>query len=199
MVSVVSPVNYRILRAVLSHRLPFTQSEIAKTAAASAPQTSRIVRWLAELSGVERLQDGRYVVRGPATIVTSAFPYQRSMSDAHRATVRVRGSRRQITESLVSLGGILCLENALEEYSEYFRPSRICIYHRSPEQVVKAVVPREGGIIPVHVYVPDIPLEGDVEEGRRTSKYRTLIDLVCDGNAYAAKDLFEALWGVVLE
>lgn len=138
-------------------------------------------------------------MQGPATIVTSVFPYQRSMSDAHAATIRVRGTRKRVTELLTSMGGILCLESALEEYSSYFRPSRVCAYHLFPDRIARSLSPHEGGVIQVELYIPDIPLEGDVEESRRTSRFRTLIDLVCDNKAYAAKDLFEDLWGVVLE
>jgi hypothetical protein len=121
------------------------------------------------------------------------------MADSLAATIRVRGNRKQVTELLVTLGAILCLDSAVEEYSGFFRPSRVCVYHRSPDEVVRACARIEGGILPVQIYIPDIPLEGDVEAGRRTTRFRTLIDLVCDGNAYAAKDLFESLWGVALE
>lgn len=199
MVSVISPVNYRILRAVLTSKSPFTQLEIAEISRASAPQTSRIIRWLTQNNGVTRISNGRYQVRAPASIVTSLFPYQRSMKDAGTAVVDVRGSAAQITELLVSEGGVLCLESALSEYSEYYRPARICAYHISPKGVLKSLRPRAGGIVPVHLFFPDIPLEGDVEMSRRTTRYRTLVDLVCDGNAYAAKDLFEQLWGIVLD
>lgn len=199
MVSIVSPVNYRILRAMLTSKSSFTQLEIAKAADASAPQTSRIVRWLTQNNGITRSSDGRFRVRAPASMVTSLFPYQRSMKDAETTVVDVRGHESQIIESLVSEGGILCLESALSEYSEYYRPARICAYHVSPEKALKSLRSRAGGIIPVHLYFPDIPLEGDVEIARRTTRYRTLIDLVCDGNAYAARDLFEQLWGIVLD
>ena len=199
MVSVTSKVNYSILRAILGRKEPFTQYEIARTAGASPAQTSRVVQWLMRTSGIERRSDGRYRVVGPATIVTSVFPYQRSMSATHAATIRVRGSRKHVTEVLISAGGILCLESALEEYSSYFRPSRVCAYHLFPDRVVNSMLSHEGGVIPIELYVPDIPLEGDVEEGRRTSRFRTLIDLVCDSKTYVAKDLFEDLWGVMLE
>jgi hypothetical protein len=199
LVSVVSPVNYRILRAILTSKTPFTQHEIAAASRASAPQTSRVVRWLTQNSGITRTSGGRYQVRGPASILTSLFPYQRSMKDAETAVVDVRGNVPQITEFLVSEGGILCLESALSEYSEYYRPTRICAYHISPGRILSSLSSRAGGIVPVHLFLPDIPLEGDVEMGRRTSRYRTLVDLVCDGNAYAAKDLFEQLWGIVLD
>jgi hypothetical protein len=57
----------------------------------------------------------------------------------------------------------------------------------------------EGGVLPVSVYLPDLPLKGDVEKKRRTSKFRTVIDLACDGRIYAAKDIVEEMWGIRIE
>jgi len=147
----------------------------------------------------DRLPDGRYRVRNAIGIITSAIPYQRSMNDAHFGVAHVRGKKKEVTEALVGAGGVLCLESALEEYSQSFRADRICIYHRKPEKLMDKLVLEEGGILPVSIYLPDLPLEGDVEQKRRTGKFRTVVDLACDGRIYAAKDLVEELWGIRID
>jgi len=111
----------------------------------------------------------------------------------------VRGTKKEIIEKLVENGGILCLESALEEYSEYFRAGRICIYHRNPSKLAGIFKPYGGGHIGVDIYYPDLSLKGDIEENRRTTKLRTVIDLACNNNIYAAKDLIEELWGLIIE
>lgn len=197
--SITSPVSYSILRAMLTSTRPFRQKEIADRVNASAPQVSRVLHWLLDRGYAERQPDGRYRVRSAVTIVGSAIPFQRSMSSSLIASFRLRGNKEEIKEWLVNEGAILCLESALEEYSQYFRSERVCVYHRNPEKLLKIVEELEGGIIQVNVYYPDISLTNDVEKWRRTTKFRTVVDLACDGRIYTAKDLIKNLWGVSIE
>jgi hypothetical protein len=64
---------------------------------------------------------------------------------------------------------------------------------------LKAILGLEGGIMQVSIYCPDISLKHDIEKWRRTTKFRTVIDLACDGRIYTAKDLLKSLWGVSIE
>ena len=194
-----SAATYRILRAVLLSRDPFYQIDISKTAKASASQASRVLRWMMEHGHAQRQPDGKYRVRNAAGMVISAIPYQRAMKHALHASINLRGSRREIIEALVRAGGVLCLESALEEYGEFFRADRICIYHQEPGALMKKLEADEGGIVPVSIYLPDLPLDGDVEKRRRTTRFRTVLDLACDGRIYTAKELVETLWGVRIE
>jgi hypothetical protein len=198
-----APVNYRIIREILTSKKPFLQTDIAGAAKAHTSQVSNVVRWLEiHQHVVRRRSDGRYEVAQPASLVLAVFPYQRPMSRALAGTAKVRGSLEEANRDLVKAGATLCLESALSFYSQYFRPDRIAVYHPKPRNLLAELNPNESGLIPVAVYLPDIPLEGDVEESdktnpmRRTTKFRTLIDLVCDNRAYTAKDLFADLWGV---
>ncbi|OGS52049.1 MAG: hypothetical protein A3K75_04575 [Euryarchaeota archaeon RBG_13_61_15] len=199
LLSLTSPATYNILRDVLLSKKPYLQAELVERTGASPSQVSRVTRWLMERGHAERMTDGRYRVRAPATVVVSAFPYQRAMSRCLVASMNIRGTKRQVKTLVVKAHGILCLESALEDYSQYFRADRVCVYHSDPEILIDQLSPIEGGIIPVSVYLPDIPLEGDLDRNRRTSKFRTVLDLTCSNKVYAAKDLLEEIWGVVIE
>ena len=198
-----APTNYRVLRNILTSKHPFLQNEVAKEAAAHPPQVSTVVRWLqAHQHVIRRKTDGRYEVAQPASLVIAVFPYQRVMDRTLVGTVKVRSTPEDVCQLLTREGATLCLESALSVHSEFFRPDRVAVYHSKPKKLLKQIAPNEGGLLPVSVYEPDIPLEGDVEEPdsdspfRRTARFRTLVDLVCDNRAYAAKDLFWTLWGV---
>jgi hypothetical protein len=202
-IDVTAPVNYRILRAILTAKQPYLQTEVAEAAGAFTSQVSNIVRWLEDRKHVvRRRSDGKYETAQPASLVLSVFPYQRPMARALSGTIKVRGSMEEIGRLLTSEDATLCLESALAVHSGYFRPDRVAVYHPKPRKLLAGLTPDEGGLVPVAVYAPDIPLVGEVEEPdlvsplRRTGKFRTLVDLVCDNRAYAAKDLFESLWGV---
>ncbi len=199
MSSAISPANYRLLRAALTFKGSFYQVELADQAKASPAQASRVLRWLMDKHHAERQPDGRYRIRGPVSIITSVFPYQRSMADALVATLNVRGTKKEIADALVRARGILCLESALEEYSQFFRATKVSVYHSDPEELLSKLTSSEGGVLPVSIYLPDLRLEGDIEAERRTTKFRTVVDLACDGKVYAAKELLEDLWGVILE
>ena len=198
-----APTNYRVLRNILTSKHPFLQNEVAKEAAAHPPQVSTVVRWLqAHQHVIRRKTDGRYEVAQPASLVVAVFPYQRVMDRTLVGTVKVRSTPEEVSQLLTREGATLCLESALSVHSEFFRPDRVAVYHSKPKKLLEQIAPNEGGMLPVSVYEPDIPLEGDVEEPdsdspfRRTAQFRTLVDLVCDNRAYAAKDLFWTLWGV---
>lgn len=198
-VSSVSPQTYRIIRAILLSKKPFLQTEIARTTGASSSQVSRVVRWLLDRYHLERLPDARYRRRNAVGVITSAISYQRSMNDALVGTIRIRAKKKDAKRVLVREGGVLCLESALEEYSDYFRGDRVCVYHDEPDELLEKLAPLEGGILPVSVYFPDIPLEGDIERKMRTTRFRTVVDLACNNQFYTAKDLLEELWGVIIE
>ncbi len=197
--SITSPVNYRLVREALLAEDPFTQTELAERAEASVSQANRMVQWLVDKRHAERGPDGRYRTKGALGLLTSVFPYQRTMSDACSVELRVRGTKDEVKDSLVEAGGIVCLESAAEEYGEFFRSDRVCIYHETPNEIAEGLKPHEGGALPVAIYRLDIPLVGDIEQGRRTTPFRTVVDLTCDGKLYAAKDLIKELWGVVLD
>jgi hypothetical protein len=136
--------------------------------------------------------------------VASALPYQRVMADCLHSVTRVRATPEQIAERICQASGVLCLETALASYSRFFRPDRVAAYHPEPEKLEASLRADEGGLLPVALYTPDLPLEGDVVELpgnpnlRGTSKFRTVLDLSCDGKVYAAKEVLEELWGVVI-
>jgi hypothetical protein len=121
------------------------------------------------------------------------------MSSSLITSFKLRGNKEEIKDLLVNEGAILCLESALEEYSQYYRSERVCVYHTNPDKLLKKILGLEGGIIQINIYYPDISLKNDVEKWRRTTKFRTVIDLACDGRIYAAKDLLKSLWGVSIE
>lgn len=177
----------------------FTQIELAERGEASRSQANRIVQWLIDTGHAERGKDGRYRTQAPVGLLSSMFPYQRTMRDALKIDVKVRGSKDEVKEALVAEGGVLCLESAAEEYGEFFRADRICIYHEEPSEIAEGLRPHEGGVLPVAIYEPDIPLDGDIEDARRTTPFRTTVDLACDGKLYAASDLIKDVWGVILD
>lgn len=194
-----SPTTYRTLREVLLTHEPFLQNKIAEKAGASPASVHRLVTHLESLGNVRRQKDARYRVQEVASIVLSVLPFQRRMEAARAGRVQVRGSKEDVKRAVVDEGGVLCLESALEEYSSYFRGDRVAAYHPDPDRLLEGLAPHQGGNLPVDVYHVDLPLDGDVDEDRRTTKFRTTIDLACDGKAYAAKDLLQELWGLALD
>ena len=204
-IDLTAPVNYRVIRTILTLREPFTQLEVAQGAEAAPSQVSSLVRWLEAHQHVRRRkEDGRFETVQPASLVLAIYPYQRTMGRTLTGTLKVRGNPEEVSRILSNEGATLCLESALAQYSQFFRAERIAVYHRKPRKLLSELAPSEGGVLQVAVYEPDIPLKGDVEEPgpsvplRRTTRYRTLVDLVCDNRSYAARDLFQELWGVRL-
>lgn len=189
-----SPQTYRILRAFLTAKEPTTQADLAQLSGASPSQASRVVTQLMDTGYAERLRDGRYRVLGAPALLTN-LAFRRPMNRLVANVVMVRAEPEQVKEALVREGCTLALDSALEAYSSFFRSDRVCAYTTDAPRIVHGLRPAMGGLLKVQLYEPDLPLAGDTEDGR-TTRFRTLFDLVCDGRAYAGKDLFEQLWGV---
>ena len=189
--NITSKVTYQIIREILLSKV-FTQVEIKKKTGHSKGQISKVVNWLITRNFVEK-RESNYYLLDPAGLI-SVFPLFRNMRELLVYRIPIRGEKEKILDYLPD-GSILCLESALDTYSRYFRSSRICIYHEKPTEVKRLFEPYSGGILDLEVYRPDMDVQKDVEHGV-TSRLRTVIDMTCDGKTYAAKDLFEQLWGI---
>ena len=189
--NITSKVTYKIIRDILLSK-EFTQIEIKNRTGCSKGQISKVVNWLITRKFVEK-RDRNYYLIDPTALI-SVFPLFRNMNELLVYRLPLRGEKEKILENLPN-GSILCLDSALDRYSRYFRSSRICIYHEKPELIKNIFEPYSGGIIDLEVYRPDMDLKEDVKNGL-TTKLRTVIDMTCDGKTYAAKDLFEQLWGI---
>jgi hypothetical protein len=185
------PITYEIIKFILTNE-KFSQTDIHERTNASIGQVNKVVKWLITRKFIEK--DGkRYRVVDPSGIV-ALFPLFRNMNDLLACSIPVRGSTDDII-AIIPKDGILCLDTALNRYSKYFRSDRICIYHEKPDSIGEMLKPYSGGLVNVYIYHPDMNLKNDAVNGA-TSKLRTIIDMACDGRVYAAKDLFNQLWGI---
>jgi len=189
--NVTSNSTYKIIRYILLSK-KFKQVDIHKSTKCSKGQVNKVVNWLLSRKFIEKGKNIYYII-DPAGII-SLFPLFRNMKDLLIYRIPLRAEKEKILKNL-SKGAILCLDTALNKYSGYYRSNRICIYHKKPDFIKNKFKPYSGGIIDLEIYQPDMDLEKDTIEGV-TSKFRTVIDMTCDGKTYVAKDLFEELWGI---
>lgn len=192
--NITSDVTYKVIRYILLSK-EFSQTEIHNETGSSLGQINKVVNWLVTRKFVEKDKRGYYVV-DPAGII-AVFPLFRNMNDLLACRISLRGDKKKILKNLPR-GSVLCLDSAVDNYSRYFRSSRICIYHNEPKLIEEKFKPYMGGVIDLEVYFPDMDLKEDIVDGV-TSKLRTVIDMTCDGKTYVVKDLFEDLWGIKFE
>lgn len=186
--------TYRVLREFLTSEAPTTQVDLAARSAVSLSQVNRTIHQLMATGYARRGSDGRYEPQAaPALLAHLAF--QRPFNQLAANVVMVRADPQEVKDALVREGCVLCLDSALEAYSSYFRSDRVCAYTTDAPRIMDGLRPAMGGLLKVQLYEPDIPLDEDVEDGH-TKRFRTLLDMVCDGKTYAAKDLFQQLWRI---
>ncbi|MFH0715132.1 MAG: hypothetical protein V1847_05170 [Candidatus Diapherotrites archaeon] len=143
---------------------------------------------------VER-KGAHYFLADPSGIV-SLIGLERDMDSLLVKKLSVNLPKKKILQK-VSGKGVLCLDSALEKYSNYYRSNRVCIY--ATEKQVKEIETlfqgQNSGHAELLIFKPDF--EPETEKGKKaTSRLRTLIDLVCDNKTFYAKDLFKQLWKV---
>lgn len=189
--NVTSTVTNRIIKYILVSK-DFKQIEIHKKTKCSKGQIHKVVDWLLTRNYIEKRKN-KYHLIDPAGII-SLFPLYRNMEDLLVFTIPLRAEKEKIKKNIPK-DATFCLDTALDKYSSYFRSNRICVYYKKPKYIKNKFEPYSGGIINLEIYHPDMDLKEDTEKGF-TTKLRTVIDMTCDGKTYAAKDLFEELWGI---
>ncbi|MDO8537999.1 MAG: hypothetical protein Q7S21_03890 [archaeon] len=187
--------TYKLIYYVLEHRA-FTQLQASKSAGISLGQTNKIVQWLVQKRFAEK-RSNKYYLADPSGLV-GLFALERDMNSFLAKKISVNLSKEKVLRQIPK--SVLCLDSALEKYSNYYRSNRVCVYINS-EKGVKEIEKTFQDTSPGHTEIwlfKASPESETIKLKQRivATKLRTLIDLVCDNKTFYAKDLFKQLWGV---
>jgi len=190
--------TYRVIYFILE-KGSFSQLEAHKKLKVSLARINKIVSWLYNERRALKKEKRRYIVTDYAAII-SAFPMFRSMNKLLIEKIHLNLSLKQ-AKKMLPKKSVLCLDSALEVYSNYYRTDRVCVYVDSPGKLMKSIQetlkPYIGGETVLWLFKQDFEPEKVNKKGiNATAKLRTLIDLACDNKMYYARDLFEDLWGI---
>ena len=151
----------------------------------------------------------------------------RSMPRLRQFTLSVDVPREKLISDLARRPVVFCLGTALERYSRFYRADEVSFYafpggsrggvetirrdlSTSREGITRAtcyLLPtkvhgrREEEVADAHKALDVLRSIGFVEKARDrcfTTRVQTVVDLFCDGKAFAARDLLKEVWGVEL-
>jgi len=171
-------------------------------------------------------QSGLYVLANPTGLLR-AISLFRQMGRLRLFSMAVAGTKQSLLSELRSHQVVFCLGTALERFSEFYRSDEVSFYAvgrsgpEGAEGIRKSLAAKGEGIARATCYFMDTRTHGRraassadyrasldwlresgmVEKDRGgyfTTKVQTVVDLFCDGRAYAARDLLSELWGVRL-
>ena len=166
-----------------------------------------------------------YLLVNPTGLLRAVSLF-RSMPRLRQFTVSVDVRKEKLISDLARRPVVFCLGTALERYSRFYRADEISFYGfpgasgRGVEAIRRDLSMSKEGItratcyaLPTRVHgrrevVADPPgaLKGlqsfgfaeKTRDGYFTTRAQTVVDLFCDGKAFAARDLLKELWGVEL-
>jgi len=167
-----------------------------------------------------------YTLTNPTGLLR-AISLFRPMSRLRRFTVAVDVRKEELLSDLRKRPVVFCLGTALERFSRFHRSDEISFYAldgKGPQSVGAIrndLAARKEGITRATCYLlptkfhgrrASEPIETKVllerlmahgfadraSGGYFTTKVQTVVDLFCDGKAFAARDLLKELWGVEL-
>jgi len=167
-----------------------------------------------------------YTLTNPTGLLR-AISLFRPMSRLRRFTVAVDVRKEELLSDLRKRPVVFCLGTALERFSRFYRSDEISFYAldgKGPQSVGAIrndLAARKEGITRATCYLlpakvhgrrASEPIETKVvldrliahgfadraSSGYFTTKVQTVVDLFCDGKAFAARDLLKELWGVEL-
>ena len=167
-----------------------------------------------------------YVLVNPTGLLR-AISLFRQMNGLRRFSTAVAGTKQNLISELRTHRVVFCLGTALERFSEFYRSDEVSFYiiggngNQDIERIRESLAVRGEGIARATCYAMDMrrhgrraaastDLSGNLDWLRKcgiiersheayfTTKVQTVVDLFCDGRAYAARDLLRELWGVRL-
>lgn len=193
-VDLTNPQTYKIVNFILRNK-EFTQKEIAEKAKVSKGWISKVFKRL-ESKGYVKKTNGKYSVQNQTDLI-SLFNLFRSMQNSLVASLSLKPSPKELMKELTKRKVIFCTTTALQQYSAYFQDPSINFYS-SDKKLLQELSTEVQGLTKVNVYKPDLCLDIDIEKKGKmllTNKVRTIIDLFCNNQAYAAKELIEKEFG----
>lgn len=167
-----------------------------------------------------------YVLVNPTGLLR-AISLFRQMNRLRLFSVAVAGTKHDLLSELRSHHVVFCLGTALERSSEFYRSDEVSFYAvggsgpEGAEGIREGLAAKGEGIARATCYFMDTRTHGRraaasadprvnldwlresgiIERSRGgyfTTKVQTVVDLFCDGKAFAARDLLRELWGVRL-
>ncbi len=188
------PVTYSILNAMLE-RESFTQLALSREKKVSLGQVNKVAKYLAEKRLIEK-DSGNYYLNNAFGAIECIAATRKMKNNLH---LKINlAMEKENALNLLGKKAVLCLDSALEQFSPNISSTRVCAY--LPEglktPLLKELQEHTGGGVELWLYKSDLSLETEQANGKTcTSKKRTVIDMVCDNSAFAAKELFLELWG----
>lgn len=167
-----------------------------------------------------------YVLTNPTGLLRTVSLF-RPMDRLRRFVVAVDVPKERLLADLRRRPVVFCLGTALERFSRFYRPDEISFYAFEGEgsggvdSIRRELSAWKEGITRVGCYALDTRTHGrrknvktephdalerlqafgyvdGTPRGYYTTKVMTVMDLFCDGKAFAARDLLKVLWGVEL-
>lgn len=167
-----------------------------------------------------------YLLTNPTGLLRAVSLF-RPMARLRQFTVSVDVPKEKLVSDLARRPVVFCLGTALERYSRFYRADEVSFYAfpggsgegveairrdfaTSKEGITRAtcyVLPtkvhgrREEQVADARSALDILRSFGFVEKARDryfTTQVQTVVDLFCDGKAFAARDLLKEMWGVEL-
>ena len=167
-----------------------------------------------------------YVLTNPTGLLRAVSLF-RDMNRLMLFTMAVDTSREDLLSDLREHSVIFCLGTALERFSKFYRSDEVSFYavggtgRGRADELRESLAARREGITRLACYSLDTRTHGRRERedvrpreaidrltscgfaektprGVFTTKVQTVVDLFCDGKAFAARDLLKELWGINL-
>ena len=195
MVNLASTKTFEIVEKILEAK-KFTQYRFSKDLKGiSFGLINKVTNWLVSNQFIAR-NEKEYVLKDPAGIV-SAIAIYRAMEPIKLLEIKTSLSKTELVK-LVGNQGIFCMDTALDQYTNYYKSDRVCAYvskNRANETKKELQFkPGNKSVLCLYNELPKVKPK-IINKKNFTCKVCTVIDMVCDGKAFATEPLFKELWG----
>lgn len=180
----------------LLEKKEFTQYLVKKDLKLGMSIVNQTFKFLLEKDIIKK-ENQKYALKDPVGLI-ELVAFFRNMEKIKIVEIGTSLEKNEVLE-LLPQKTVLCLEIALEKYSNYYVSNRVCFYsdEKTASEIKKKLFYKPGNKTVVIAYSEKPKLFKTETFGKHevTTKIRTIIDLFSDKRGNAAEMLVKHLWG----
>ncbi len=170
----------------------FTQYKVKQDLSFGGSTVNKTVNFLLDKQVIEK-KEKKYVLSDAVSLL-ELVAFFKKMSDFKIAEFNTSLKKEELYK-LIPKEAVFCMDSALEQYSNYYKSNKVCIY--ANDSIVKQIKEKlkylPGDKTVLEIYKDGIDKSIVIKGKKYTSKIKTIIDMFCDKRGNAVEPLVKKL------
>lgn len=191
MINLASNKKLLIIEYILEKK-EFTQYKIKQDLVLGASTVNQTINFLLEKEVIEQ-KDKKYVLVDVETLL-ELVAFFKNMKNSLLEQIETNLSKNELIK-LIPKDAIYCLDSALEQYTNYYKTNKTCIYasEEQAKEIRNKLKLNKGNKTILYIYKLDLIKLNQIKGLKYTTKIKTIIDMYCDKRGNSVETLLKKL------